>query len=272
MIRDKYKKKEGTMKKNSLTGALVCVFAVLVVLAFCSDGYSGSLGVGVTEPLYNVDVSSSGALRSQLHFSKDGTDLGGWLTSVSDNNFFVSSGAVYDSSLGGWLQKAPDGKSVFAGSGAAGYTVFVQQGTPVNGVIAAAARLRIDFNGNVGIGTTTPQGKLDVNGAIYQRGTRLHADYVFEPAYKMESIEEHAKYMWENKHLKAVAGVTKDENGLEIVEVGAHQRGILEELEKAHVYIEQLHAKLNDKTKILEELIGKMDFLEAELKSLKIGK
>jgi hypothetical protein len=105
-------------------------------------------------------------------------------------------------------------------------------------------RLMIKSNGNIGVGTTNPQGKLDVNGAIYQRGGVLHADYVFEPAYKIESIEEHAQYMWKNKHLQAISGVKKDENGLEIIEVGAQQRGIVEELEKAHVYIEQLNAKI----------------------------
>jgi hypothetical protein len=94
------------------------------------------------------------------------------------------------------------------------------------------------------------------NGAVYQRGALLHADYVFEPTYKMESIEEHAKYMWENKHLKAVPGLIKDENGQEMIEVGSHQRGILEELEKAHIYIEQLDNKikaLEAKLKALEK-------------------
>jgi hypothetical protein len=60
----------------------------------------------------------------------------------------------------------------------------------------------------------------------------------------MESIEEHARSMWKNKHLTAVPGVRKDENGFEIVEVGSHQRGILEELEKAHIFIEQLNNKI----------------------------
>jgi len=92
----------------------------------------------------------------------------------------------------------------------------------------------------VGIGTPNPVGKLDVNGTIYQRGISLHADYVFEPTYELESIEDHAQFMWENKHLPAVDKAQIDENGLEIVEVGVRSRGVLEELEKAHIYIEQL--------------------------------
>jgi len=93
------------------------------------------------------------------------------------------------------------------------------------------------------------------DGAVYQRGALLHADYVFEPTYKMESIEEHAKYMWENKHLMAVPGIVKDENGQEMIEVGSHQKGILEELEKAHIYIEQLANKI----KALEATIEKLE-------------
>ncbi len=105
--------------------------------------------------------------------------------------------------------------------------------------------MAIDGN-NVGIGTASPLGKLDVNGSIFQRGGVLHADYVFEPDYDLENIEEHAAYMWSNKHLKAVPARRVDPKGLEILEVGAHRRGILEELEKAHIYIERLHHRLKN--------------------------
>ncbi|HPG39391.1 MAG TPA: hypothetical protein PLP19_01005 [bacterium] len=115
-------------------------------------------------------------------------------------------------------------------------------------------RMRITSVGDVGIGTKNPQGKLDVNGTIYQRGSVLHADYVFATDYQLESIKEHAGFMWENKHLKAIPKAIVDENGLEIVEYGAHQKGIVEELEKAHIYIEQLHERIN----ALEEKIEKL--------------
>ena len=97
-------------------------------------------------------------------------------------------------------------------------------------------------------------GRLDVNGAIYQKGKALHADYVFESEYRLESIEEHAGFMWSNKHLKAVPKAKVDENDMEIVEVGAHRRGIVEELEKAHIYIERLHQRLNELEKKLASL------------------
>jgi len=97
-------------------------------------------------------------------------------------------------------------------------------------------------------------GRLDVNGPIYQKGKKLHADYIFESDYQLESIEDHAEFMWSNKHLKAVPKTKVDENGMEIVEVGAHRRGIVEELEKAHIYIERLHQRLNALEKKLASL------------------
>jgi len=109
--------------------------------------------------------------------------------------------------------------------------------------------------GRVGINNTGPQGALDVNGSIYQRGILLHGDYVFEPGYELESIEEHSEFMWQHKHLAAIPKAKVDENGVEIVEVGAHRRGIVEELEKAHIYIEQL----NNRIKTLEEKLAKFE-------------
>lgn len=109
--------------------------------------------------------------------------------------------------------------------------------------------------GNVGIGTLYPQGKLDVNGSIYQRGNQLHADYVFGPGYELESIDQHSQFMWQHGHLKAIPKAQVDADGQEIVEVGAHQRGLVEELEKAHIYIEQLNKRIN----ALEEKVATME-------------
>jgi hypothetical protein len=124
-----------------------------------------------------------------------------------------------------------------------------------------------DFStGRVGINTTTPGAALDVNGEIWQRGSQLHADYVFEPDYKLESIDEHAEFMWKNKHLRAIPKASVDGQGREVVMVGAHRRGIVEELEKAHIYIDQLHDRINDQeaqikklAKMVEELKDALD-------------
>lgn len=113
-------------------------------------------------------------------------------------------------------------------------------------------------SGYVGIGTSSPNGLLDVNGKIYQRGILLHADYVFEPDYELESIEEHSQYMWQHGHIKAVPKAEKNTDGQEVIEIGAHLRGIVEELEKAHIYIEQL----NNRVKELEKKLARLEAQE----------
>ena len=116
-----------------------------------------------------------------------------------------------------------------------------------------SSKFVIDTDGNVGIGTIGPAGKLDVNGSIYQRGGSLHADYVFDDDYDLESIQDHSDFMWTEKHLKAIPKARVDENGNEIVEVGAHRKGIVEELEKAHIYITQLEERISKLESILTE-------------------
>ncbi len=86
---------------------------------------------------------------------------------------------------------------------------------------------------------------LTVKGTITQNTTVIHPDYVFEPTYKLESIEDHANYMFTEKHLPAVGAGTYDNQGRAIIDLGAKTMGILEELEKAHLYIVEIHGRMN---------------------------
>ena len=84
---------------------------------------------------------------------------------------------------------------------------------------------------------------VDINGKLVINGVDVTPDFVFEPDYALESIEEHAKSMWENKHLPAMTSAAVNESdGVDIVK---HQFGVLEELEKAHIFIAQLNEELN---------------------------
>jgi hypothetical protein len=99
------------------------------------------------------------------------------------------------------------------------------------------------------------RGNVCIDGSIWQRGSVLHADYVFEENFPLESIEEHADFMWREKHLRGVPPKTVDEHGNDVVEIGRHNRGMLEELEKAHIYI----ARLNEIIQRQEDRLSKME-------------
>ncbi len=95
--------------------------------------------------------------------------------------------------------------------------------------------------------------QVDITGNLVVSGT-ITPDYVFEPGYQLESIEEHAEYMWTYKHLPAVGAATLRPDGSHAVNVGARSQSMLEELEKAHIYIEQLHTTIQDMQERLEKL------------------
>ena len=69
-------------------------------------------------------------------------------------------------------------------------------------------------------------------------------DYVFNNSYKLETIEEHADFMFKNKHLPALASMYNYKNYISIFGKEQRREDILEELEKAHLYIYQLNNKI----------------------------
>jgi len=85
-----------------------------------------------------------------------------------------------------------------------------------------------------------PAGDLTIKGEIITAGScSAGCDRVFSPDYDLPTIEEHAKAMWSNSYLPAV-GATKEGEPLNL---SVKTERILNELEKAHIYVEQLHVR-----------------------------
>ena len=120
--------------------------------------------------------------------------------------------------------------------------------------------------GDTGIFTFEGDGDLRITGQLFT-GTGntcdVGCDRVFSPDYDLPSIEEHAAEMWANNHLPAVGPTPEDANAP--FNVTAKTAGILNELEKAHIYIEQLHQRLSEKESDLDAVTERLERLEALL-------
>jgi hypothetical protein len=127
-----------------------------------------------------TEVHVDGAPVSQLNFSLTSTDTGGYLTSVLDNNFFMSSGARYNGNLAPpsqWVQRSTDGFAVIQGSGGAGYRIFTGSGHAQNTAFAPNLRLHINYSGEFGI-NQVPVGGHEIHtssGAYLAAGTWTNA-------------------------------------------------------------------------------------------------
>jgi len=235
-------------KKARIVGIAVIAVGLLITLApkaaWAQTGVlyvqDNKVGIGTDAPI-NVLHVKGGTLRIERD---DGV--------TPNMRFYTSGGGVTQS----WLFQNNSASGVFAiRDETAGNSPFrVYPG-------GAESTLTVR-SGRVGVGTSNPLGTLDVNGPIYQRGTSLHADYVFQSDYKLESIADHAAFMWTNHHLPAVPEAKTDTDGMEVVNVGAHRQGMLEELEKAHIYIDQLNQRLTDKDQQIDALAQRIERLE----------
>lgn len=81
---------------------------------------------------------------------------------------------------------------------------------------------RFNVLGRVGIGTVNPQADLSVNGNILAKEIKVKTDiavpdYVFEPDYKLKSLEDIESYVKENKHLPEIPSAKQIEaDGLDV--------------------------------------------------------
>jgi hypothetical protein len=97
-----------------------------------------------------------------------------------------------------------------------------------------------------------PDSKKFINGSKFCE--IIIPDFVFNDSFQLESIEEHGDYMFRNKHLPALSSNYNYDNYINIYNHEQRREDILQELEKAHIYIYNLNEKVKQNTEKIKEL------------------
>lgn len=146
------------------------------------------------------------------------------------------------------------------------WDLYVGNVVTTNGASLAIKAIQ---NGNVGIGTSTPDEKLTVKGKIHTQEVRvdmlgpLVPDYVFANDYKLKTLPEVEAYIKENNHLPEIPSAKEiEKNGLMLAEMNMT---LLKKIEEMTLYIIEQEKKLNLQSneiltlKKLEERISKIE-------------
>lgn len=102
-------------------------------------------------------------------------------------------------------------------------------------------RMTIEYNGNVGIGTTAPKYKLDVNGTLRANEILVNigngADFVFGDDYQLRPLQEVSTFIQENGHLPEIqSAADMQENGVNMNQL---QIQLLQKIEELTLYLIQ---------------------------------
>ena len=116
--------------------------------------------------------------------------------------------------------------------------------------------LTIQAGGNIGIGTTTPDQKLAVNGTIHSKVVLVDltgwSDYVFKPEYQIPSLSEVKKYIDEKGRLPEMPSEQEIvKNGLNM---GEMNKLLTKKVEELTLYIIELQKNSEAQLKMIQEL------------------
>ncbi|HEY9155746.1 MAG TPA: hypothetical protein VIM69_11485, partial [Opitutaceae bacterium] len=224
---------------------------------------SGNVGIGTTTPSAELNLARTAAYTESIGSSNNPALRMTNLNSASfgekaELQFAVGGGATVTSAItaiySDWT--SPGGSSV-------GSDLAFSSKT---GGGALSERMRITSAGNVGIGTTNPTQKLSVNGAIRAKEVIVDtswSDYVFDPNYKLATMEEVEAEIKKNNHLPGIPSA-KDvaEKGISVGQIEAQLLAKIEEITLHQIsqekQIDKLKAENTDLRTRLQNIEGKV--------------
>ncbi|SHM96956.1 hypothetical protein [Flavobacterium chilense] len=191
-----------------------------------------NIGIGVTNPTQKLEVNGHGIFHGAI-VSSASDDAGGQiqLKNLSKiSNGIASTWMIYNmtGTYGNSLQFWAYDNLGCAGSG------------------MCNNRFTIMDNGNVGIGSTNPTNKLDVNGTIHSKEVKVDmtgwSDFVFKKDYNLPTLQEVEKHISEKGHLENIPSeeeVLKD--GISLGEMNAK---LLQKIEEMTLYMIEMKKEI----------------------------
>ena len=190
---------------------------------------SGDFGIGTDIPngKFHVVAGATAGLLRAITVENDDATNGSTAVGIS----FIASGGNQKRGLIAFHRTSGNGK---------GDLVFALNNTDtINDAGLSHEVMRLVRSGNVGIGTSSPSEKLEVNGTIRTKEVKVEAspwpDYVFDPDYELRSLEDTEAFIKENKHLPEIPSASELEtSGLQL---GEMNRLLVKKIEELTLYI-----------------------------------
>ena len=190
------------------------------------------------------DVQSWGTAASTYLTIKQGNLGLGTTTPAAKLDVTVAS-STYTNNI-----KFGDATPGYLTAGTVGIFMSNNVGSPVFTVL---------HTGNVGIGQTNPQNKLDVNGTIHSKAVTIDlngwSDYVFRNDYQLRPLSEVKNYIDQNQHLPEVPSAQEMiKKGLDVSEMN---KLLMKKVEELTLYLIEQNKRIDSQQQQINTLLKK---------------
>jgi hypothetical protein len=207
--------------------------------------YNGNVGVGTTTPISKLDVRGDlyidkGNDDSHIYWGSHNMTMGTKPGDYSHNVFTLKPGGASQGKL---------------------FSVLKMYSANSESSFEQKVQIHSDdvsyFNGgNVGIGTTNPMNKLDVNGTVHAREVKIDnnnwPDFVFKSNYKLRQLVEVENFIKVNGHLPEMPKAEDvHSNGVNVSDM---QAKLLQKVEEMTLYIIEQNKQIKELQNRISEL------------------
>ena len=231
--------------ESSFTSTTLCFFAPKF------NFVTGNVGIGTSNPQYKLDVNGKVYLHSV-------STENGWGQSFLQ---WPGHKLIMGSPVGNYMHVSVDLKPGGASEGPLFsqflmYTALGENQYEERIKLNTIENCWLNNTGYVGIGTTNPQYKLDVNGTLRAKEVIVSipsgADYVFDSNYTLRPLSEVSEFITEHHHLPEIPSAEEmEKDGISLNEM---QIQLLQKIEELTLYILQQEKEIRELKEQVYEL------------------